>query len=391
MSDHALLSPSAAHRWMNCSLSARLEAQLPYKPSVDADTGTLAHSVCEVAAKKHFGKIKQASYTRSIKKYKANPLWDDEMLHTAETYVEHLAERAMGFEHEPYVAFEVKVDISEFVPEAFGRCDCIMLGNDTLIITDYKNGKGVPVSAVENPQLMLYALGAMKLYEPIFGKAIKKVEIYIDQPRLNSYEGWNCTGEELLAWGEDEVKPKAQKAFMGFGEYRAGTWCRFCRANGQCKAQADQQISAFDDFASAIASNLTGLLSADEISEVLKKGETLVSWFNAVQVAALERLMQGIAIPGYKVVEGRSSRAWSDQDKALETLEAKGIDHAVIYDSVPKTLAQLEKMLGKPKFEELVGEFVTKPQGKPTLAPASDKRPEFSSASADFAAVADKK
>ena len=169
MSGHALLSPSAAHRWLNCTAAPRLEAQLPQKESEYAAEGTLAHSVCEVMAKKHFGKIKAASCTRTMKKYKADPMWNDDMLSSAETYVDHLAERAMQFTHEPYIAFEVKVDISDYVPEAFGRCDCIMFGSDTLVITDYKNGMGVPVSAEENPQLMLYALGALKCYQPIFG------------------------------------------------------------------------------------------------------------------------------------------------------------------------------------------------------------------------------
>lgn len=387
MSDHALLSPSAAHRWLNCTRSARLEAELPEKPSVYAEEGTLAHSVCEAMAKKHFGKIKAASCTRTIKKLKSDPVWDDEMLRSAETYVTHLAERSMEFAHEPYTAFEVKVDISDYVPECFGRCDCIMFGGNTLVITDYKHGQGVPIHAAENPQLMLYALGALHVYRPIFGEAIKNVEICIDQPRVNSYDRWSLTTDELLAWGE-EIKPKAQMAFSGFGEYRAGSWCRFCRANGQCKAQADQQTSAFDDFADAVASKLTGLLSAEEMSTVLQKGELLVEWFNAVKEAARERLLQGIEIPGYKLVEGRSTRVWSDQDKALAQLEAKGIDHAVIYDSVPKSLAQLEKLLGKPKFEELVGEFVTKPPGNPTLAVMGDKRPAFSTAATDFAKVA---
>lgn len=386
MSSHALLSPSSAHRWLNCPLAPRLEATLPEKPSEYAREGTVAHSVCEITAKKKFKKVKAAEYNRVIKKLKTDAVWDDEMLHTAETYVEHLTELAMEFANEPYIAFEVKVDISDYVPEAFGRCDCVMFGGDTLIITDYKHGKGVPVSPDENPQLMLYALGALKLYKPLFGVALKKVAVYIDQPRIGAYDGWTCTVDELLAWGES-VKPKAQMAFMGFGEYHAGDWCRFCRANGICKAQAEQQIGAFDDFSAAVG-NPTALLSPSEIGEVLKRGETLVSWYETVREKALESLLNGEKIPGYKVVEGRSTRCWTDQDKALDKLQESGVDRAVIYDSVPKTLAQLEKLLGTARFKELVGEFVTKPQGKPTLALETDSRKEFNSAAADFAGVA---
>ena len=386
MSSHALLSPSSAHRWLNCPLAPRLEATLPEKPSEYAREGTVAHSVCEITAKKKFKKVKTAEYNRVIKKLKTDAVWDDEMLHTAETYVEHLTERAMEFANEPYIAFEVKVDISDYVPEAFGRCDCVMFGGDTLIITDYKHGKGVPVSPDENPQLMLYALGALKLYKPLFGVALKKVAVYIDQPRIGAYDGWTCTVDELLAWGES-VKPKAQMAFMGFGEYHAGDWCRFCRANGICKAQAEQQIGAFDDFSAAVG-NPTALLSPSEMGEVLKRGETLVSWYETVREKALESLLNGEKIPGYKVVEGRSTRCWTDQDKALDKLQESGVDRAVIYDSVPKTLAQLEKLLGTARFKELVGEFVTKPQGKPTLALETDSRKEFNSAAADFSGVA---
>lgn len=389
MSAHALLSPSSAHRWLNCPLAPRLEATLPEQPSEYAQEGTLAHSVCEITAKKKFKKVKAADYNKVIRGLKKKELWDDEMLHTAETYVEHLSERAMSFEHEPYITFEVKVDISDYVPEAFGRCDCVMFGGNTLVITDYKHGKGVPVSADENPQMMLYALGALKLYQPLFGGAIKNVEIYIDQPRLNSYEGWTVSTEDLLKWGE-EIKPKAQMAFMGFGEYHAGDWCRFCRAHGICKAQAQQMTSALDDFG-AVSGGNPALLTPEQMSEALTKGKCLVDWYTKLQEKSLEALLSGTKVPGYKVVEGRSVRVWTDQDKALEKLQANGVERAMIYDSVPKTLAQLEKMLGAKKFSELVGEFVTKPQGKPALATAEDKRAEFNSAVADFAGVAKEK
>lgn len=386
MSMHALLSPSSAHRWLNCTRAPRLEATLPEKMSSFAQEGTLAHSVCEVTAKKHFDKIKPAEYTQAIKELKTDSFWNDEMLHTAETYVEHLAERAMQFEHEPYITFEVKVDVSDYAPEAFGRCDCVMFGDKTLVITDYKHGKGVPVSAEKNPQMMLYALGALKLYQPIFGGGIGHIEIFIDQPRLNSYNGWKCTADELLAWGES-IKSTALAAYRGEGEFHSGSWCKFCRANGVCKAQAEQRVSAFDDFVGVVDQS-PALLSLEDMSELLKRGETLVEWYESLRQTALEKILAGNSIPDYKVVEGRSSRVWTNQDKALEKLEADGIEHAMLYDSVPKSLAKIEKMLGTSKFKELVGEFVRKPQGKPTLVTADDARQDFNGAVADFAAVA---
>ena len=378
MSAHALLSPSSAHRWLNCPRAPRLEATLPDRSTVYSKEGTLAHSVCEISAKNHFGQTTNASYKAALKRYQKNELWDPEMLSTAEIYVEHLASRAMGFQHQPVVAFETRVDITDYVPDAFGRCDCIMFSGDTLIITDYKHGKGEPVDAEENPQLMLYALGALKLYKPFFGDSIQNVMICIDQPRIDSYQTWTIPTVELIAWGES-IRPKAQMAYAGFGEFKAGSWCRFCRANGQCSAQAEQQLSASDDFKEDV-----GLLTPERMSDALKRGETLVAWYEALKEKALEALLGGVSISGYKVVEGKSSRAWSDQDKALETLEEKGVERAIIYDTIPKSLSQLEKLLGKKKFKELVGAFVIKPQGKPTLALSSDRRKSFNSAVSDF-------
>ena len=397
---HALLSPSAAARWLNCTLAPRLEATLPEKTSEYAMEGTLAHSVCEITAKLHFKKVKKASYTATVKRLRQDALWNDEMLNTAEIYVGHLMEKAIAFEHEPYVTFEVKVDVSDYVPEGYGRCDCAMFGNDTLVITDYKHGKGVPVSAENNPQMMLYALGALKLYRPLFGDAIKNVCMCIDQPRINSYESWSCTTEELLAWGES-IKPIAQMAFMGFGEYKAGDWCRFCRANGQCKAQAEQQISALDDFNPTTLADGSGavvktenippsVLTPAELSEVLKRGKALTVWYKAVEAHALEVLLSGEKIPGYKVIEGRSNRTWTNQDAALEALQQAGYDRAILYDSTPKTLAQLEKIIGAEKFAELVGQYIIKPQGKPALADEENNGKAFNSVVSDFVEVAQK-
>lgn len=385
MSKHALLSPSAAHRWLNCTPAARLEATLPYKSSIYADEGTLAHSVCELTAKKYFTPMKTAAFNREMKKLKENKLWNDEMIQTADTYVGHLKEKAISFKTAPYIVFETKVEMNDYVPEAFGRCDCIMFGDNTLVITDYKHGKGVPVSAKENPQLMLYALGALNRYQMLFD--IDSVQICVDQPRLNHYETWECTKKVLLDWGES-IKPVAQQAYEGTGEYNPGSWCRFCRANGVCTAQTKNQITAFDDFKDAIEQGNTDLLTPAQIADALAKGAVLVNWYEALQKAAPEKILEGTPIPGYKVVEGRSTRSWTNQDEALTALQAAGIERAIIYDSIPKSLAQLEKVIGATKFAELVGKYIFKPSGKPTLTTEDDKRPAFNGAVADFADVA---
>lgn len=394
---HAILSPSAAHRWLHCTPAPRVEAEFPETTSEYAEEGRLAHSVCELAAKKKFTVMNNRTYNSRLKKLKADPKWDDEMLSTAATYVEHLTEHAMRFEHAPYVALEVQVDITDYAPEAFGTCDCVMIGGDELIITDYKHGKGVPVSAQDNPQMLLYALGALKLYRPIYGDMIRRVSTYIDQPRLGSYDGASMTVEELLAWGES-IKPKAAAAFMGTGEFAPGEWCRFCRAKAKCRARANQN-TALEDFKDCIPLgrsipmqteyDATGFrpsncLTDEEIGALLVRAEGLVAWYNDLKEYALVACLNGKTIPGWKAVEGRSTRAWTDQDAALEALMAGGVEEAIIYDRVPKTLAQLEKVIGKQRFGELVGGMITKSPGKPALAAESDKRPVYNGAAADF-------
>ena len=396
---HAILSPSAAHRWLHCTPAPRVEAEFPETTSEYAEEGRLAHSVCELAAKKKFTVMNNRTYNSRLKKLKADPKWDDEMLSTAATYVEHLTEHAMRFEHAPYVALEVQVDITDYAPEAFGTCDCVMIGGDELIIT-YKHGKGVPVSAQDNPQMLLYALGALKLYRPIYGDMIRRVSTYIDQPRLGSYDGASMTVEELLAWGES-IKPKAAAAFMGTGEFAPGEWCRFCRAKAKCRARANQN-TALEDFKDCIPLgrsipmqaeyDTTGFkpsncLTDEEIGALLVRAEGLVAWYNDLKEYALAACLNGKTIPGWKAVEGRSTRAWTDQDAALEALMAGGVEEAIIYDRVPKTLAQLEKVIGKQRFGELVGGMITKSPGKPALAAESDKRPAYNGAAADFSEV----
>ena len=385
---HALLSPSAASRWLNCTPAPRLEAELPDSTSEYAAEGTLAHSVCELLARKKFTIVKPSTHNAALRKLKKHELWQDEMLTTATTYVDHLAERSMEFQHKPYMAFEVKVDITDYAPEAFGTCDCVMIGGDELIITDYKHGKGVPVSAEGNPQMMLYALGALKLYSPIYGEAIKRVTCYIDQPRLNSYSRYGMTVDELLAWGETTVKPKAALAFAGLGSYAPGDHCRFCRAKAQCRVRAGAH-TALEDFKDAVLPNTPGasqatpdtvppLLTFAEIGDLLTRGKSLVDWYNSLEECGLKS--------GYKIVEGTSRATFApDYDTAAKVLIEAGYKKATLYRDTPETLTNLDKLVGgRAKLQELLGDHLYKPPGKPTLAQETDKRPTYSSAAADF-------
>lgn len=404
---HALLSASSAHRWLNCTAAPRFEESLPESTSEYAEEGRLAHAIAELKVLKKFTVMTPRTYTTRLNKFKKEPLYDPEMDKTTDLYVEHLTEQAMLYDSAPTVAAEVKVDFGEYVPDGFGTCDCVMIGGDTLSITDYKHGKGVPVSATDNPQMKLYALGALKRYAPIFGDTIKKVRMTIDQPRLDSYTTDTLTVEELRAWGES-IKPIAQKAFSGLGEFVPGDHCRFCRGKAQCRARANIN-TALEDFkdcvpagewnakaAAVVASGgvvqgtAPALLSDAEIGDLLIRGQQLVQWYKDLEEYALKTLLDGKPIAGWKLVAGRSNRTFTDQDAAIKAVIAAGYDEALVYDRKPKTLTELEKLMGKAEFAEKIGSFVVKPLGKPTLALETDKRETYNSAASDFAGVVQK-
>lgn len=389
---HALLSASSAARWLNCTAAPRFEEQFPENTSVYAEEGRLAHAICELKVIKHFTiAITPRTFTTRLNKLKKDPLYNPEMDKTSDLYLEHLTERAMRYDAKPNVVAEVRVDFAEYVPDGFGTCDCIMIGGDTLSITDYKHGKGVPVSAESNPQMRLYALGALKRYKPVYGDRIKKVCMTIDQPRIQDEpSSETITVEELLAWGES-IKPIATKAYMGLGAFCPGEHCRFCRGKAKCKARADQN-TALEEFKDCVLPGTSGdqdkrILSDSEIGDLLTKGAELVKWYKDLEEYALGAILKGVNIPGWKAVQGRSNRTFSDQDKAIEAVIKAGYDEALVYERKPKTLTELEKLMGKADFTEKVGAYVIKPPGKPTLAPLSDKRETYSPAGADFAEV----
>lgn len=402
---HALLSASSAARWLKCTAAPRFEEGLPENTSADAETGRLAHAIAELKVLKKFTVMNNRTYTTRLNKLKKEPAYNPEMDKTTDVYLEHLVEQAMTYDSPPTVTAEVQVDFSDYVPEGFGTCDCVMIGGDTLCITDYKHGHtdgqghaGVPVPAVGNPQMRLYALGALKHYALIFGDTIQNIRMSIDQPRLNSYATDIITAAELRAWGES-IKPIAQRAFSGLGEFVPGDHCNFCRGKAQCRARANVN-TALEDFKDCVplgaysqelkgptpAADTPNLLTDVQIGDLLTRGEYLVQWYKDLKSYAARALLDGKPIEGWKLVAVQGNRAFTDQDAALGAVKAAGYDEALLYDRKPKSPAQLEKLMGKKDFEATVGKYITRPVN-PTLVPADDKREPYSPAAADFSGV----
>lgn len=392
---HAVLSASAAHRWLACTAAPRFEENFPESTSEYAEEGRLAHAICEIKVLKYFTmQLTPKTFTTRHNKFKKDPMYNPEMDKTSDLYLEHLKELAMKFDKAPFVAVEVRVDFSEYVPDGFGTCDCAMIGGDALAITDYKHGKGVPVSAEDNPQMKLYALGALKKYEAIYGDTIKRVIMTIDQPRLSDMPSTTeITVDELKAWGES-IKPIAEKAFRGLGDFVPGEHCRFCRGKAQCKARASVN-TALEEFKDCVpeakAQPGDNILTDAEIGDLLIRGKELVFWYKDLEEYALSALLLGNEIPGWKAVAGRANRAFTDHDAAIKAIIAAGYDEALLYERKPLTLSALETLIGKKDFAEKFGQFITKPLGKPTLVPMSDKREPYNAAAAsDFAGVVGK-
>lgn len=386
---HALLSPSAAHRWLTCTPSALLEAQFPDTTSSAAAEGTLAHEICEIKArqkffqKTDFGYMTKNVATRELNKLRKDPLFQDEMEGYTDDYVSELDYQALEFTERPHIELETRLDLTEWIPEGFGTADCIMIGGSKLLIADFKYGKGVKVSAENNPQMQIYALGALQKFEMIY--QIDRVVMMIIQPRLSvNPEIWEISADQLRGFGE-VVKLKAQQAIAGEGEFVPGeAQCRFCRARETCRARADYNIQlAF----SPDAGKMPPLITDEEVGMYLARGADVASWLKDLQDYALRACLDGREIPGYKAVEGRGSRDWTDQAEAFAALEKAGVPVEMMYERKALTLAALEKVVGKKAFAEAVGAYVVKKPGKPTLVAESDKRPAITSAELAFKEV----
>ena len=369
-SKHAVLSASSSHRWLNCSPSARLEQEFEDRETEAAAEGTAAHALCE-------HKLRRALKMQSrkpISKYDC-----EEMDTHTDNYVQFVLETiAQAKEHcaDPIINIEQRLDFSCYVPHGFGTGDCIIIADKTLHIIDFKYGQGVLVEAEQNPQMMLYALGALRIYDTLYD--IEDVAMTIYQPRRENISTWTITVSDLLSWAENELVPKARLAFDGKGEYMPGPWCTFCKAAVKCRARAEEKLAlARYEFAQP------PLLTDAEIEEILGKLDDLTRWADEIKSYAQDAaLNHGKQWHGYKVVEGRSVCKYSDEEAVIEAANAAGY-----HDIFRKTLlpiTEMEKLMGKQEFAEVLSGLIIKPAGKPTLVPITDKRPAMTNVNIDF-------
>lgn len=370
MRNHAVLSASGSHRWLNCLPSARLEEEFENTGSEAAREGTAAHALCE-------HKLKKALKLRSRRPH--SDYDSDEMEECSDAYVDFVMEKYEKIKQscdDTVVLIEQRLDFSEYVPDGFGTGDCLLIGDGKLHIIDFKYGTGVLVDAYENPQMKLYALGAMHEFDMLYD--IKEIDMSIFQPRRENVSTYSITAEELKKWAENELKPKAEMAYNGEGEFKPGEWCTFCRAAVKCRARAEEKLKLCQtEFA------LPPVLSDDEIEEILKVLPDLTKWANEITAYATDAaLNHGKAWRDFKIVEGRSVRRYKDEESVAEAAKAAG--YKDIYRQSLITLTEMQKLMGKQKFEEVLGSLIIKPAGKPTLVPRTDKRPEISNAINEF-------
>lgn len=374
MAKHALLSASGAHRWLECTPSAQLELQFPQSTSEYAEEGTAAHELCELTARYWLGEISEAEYENQRDELAKGKYYNAEMQECANDYAKFVAEKTAAAREtceDAFTALEVRVDFSKYVKDGFGTGDCIIVSDNVLEIIDFKYGKGVRVEAAGNPQMKLYALGAYLEYNTLFD--IDSVRMTIFQPRLSGVQSSDeITVKELLEWAEKYVKPRAKLAYKGEGEFAPSEEvCKFCRAKAQCKARADKNLKLFDEAPDVL------LLTPEDAGKILEQAGDIQSWLADLEGLVSSTLLAGQPVEGWKMVEGRSNRRFADELKVVDAMKAAGYDESLLYERKLITLTQMEKDFGKKAVAETLGELIVKPQGKPTLAPAKDKRPEF--------------
>lgn len=378
MAAHALLSPSSAHRWLNCTPSARLEEHEEDKGSVFAREGTLAHACCARLLKQYAGLPTDAE-DKEIDSL--SEMHDAAMDEHAENYAAAVIgklEAAKKVTPDAKMLIETRLDFSDWVPEAFGTADAVIIADGLMDVVDFKYGKGIRVDAEGNPQMMIYALGAYKLFDLEYG--IDRVKMTIIQPRLDHISEWEISIADLLQWAKDTLMPKAAEAFKGEGLPIAGDWCRFCKVRAQCKELARMGLQTYTKH-----TDVRLITRKDMEVDVLPKLAAIKAWVSDVEEYALQRALEGETYTGWKVVEGRSVRKVTDPEAICNALKDAGYtEDSYLRPRELRTLTDLEKTVGRKKFNELCSTWLEKPPGKPALVPESDKRPPINSAKEDF-------
>lgn len=370
---HARLSASAAARWLNCPPSVKLCEQIPDKGSSFAEEGTFAHALAELYLRYNNGEITKRSFNARLKKMQEDSWYSAEMEEYIQSYANLVWEQlneAKASCPDAFALFEQRLDFSKYVPDGFGTGDVLIISDDTLQVIDLKYGKGVGVSAEGNPQLRLYGIGAYLEHSLLYD--IQTVKMTIIQPRLDNISTETLPVEELLQWAEEVVKPRAKLAMEGKGELKVGDHCRFCKAFATCRAQKDYQMElAKYEFTEP------DLLEDSEIGDILSRVDSLVKWAEAVKEYAFDMAVnEHVKFDGWKLVEGRSNRKYEDQGKVETALLNAGYED-IYKPKELKGITDMTKLLGKSRFDELLGGLVIKPEGKPVLVPESDKRPEL--------------
>lgn len=365
---HAILSASSSHRWLNCNPSARLEQEFEDQETEAAAEGTAAHALCE-------HKLRKALKLRSKKPVSQYDC--DEMDDYTDGYVQFVLEQLAQAKltcPDPQVLIEQRLDFSCYVPDGFGTGDCLIIASPRLHVIDFKYGLGVLVDAYQNPQMMLYALGALRIFDCLYD--ITEVSMSIYQPRRENVSTWTISVDELMDWAENTLRPKADLAYKGEGEYSPGSWCQFCKAAVKCRARAEAKLDlARFEFAQP------PLLSDAEIEEILGKLDDLTKWANEIMAYAQDAAINhGKEWAGYKLVESRTNRKYTDEDAVARAAASAG--YRDIYKKTLISITEMEKLMGKQTFKEILGGLIAKPIGKPTLVPASDKRPAITTTGA---------
>ena len=375
---HARLNASSSHRWMMCPPSVKLSEQFADKPSPYAEEGTFLHELCELKLHRYLGDMVPELIEEQYAEHRDNDFYSDEAESVTDEYVAFCIETIEAVRlscPDPLIMVEHRLDYSEYVPDGFGTGDLVIVADGVIEVIDFKGGRGVRVDANRNSQLMLYGLGALLEFDPLYD--IHTVRMTIVQPRLSNTSTYEITAQELILWAETEVRPKALLAYEGAGEFCAGEWCRFCKARYTCRKRSEYHMRlAEHDF------RQPDLLSDEEIADILPVADSLNSWVQDLLAYATQAAVNGKSWPGYKLVAGRTVRKYTSEAEVIKAATEAG--YTDIYKTTLLGVGDLEKRMGRKRFGEVLGKFIIKPAGAPTLVPETDARKPYSDAASDF-------